>query len=109
MRIFLILLLCMPALCRAEAAQPWGLQQLMQSLSQVKEAKAKYTEKKYLKVLKQPLESSGTLYFQAPNHLEKHTLLPKTESLVLDQGVLSIDIKARNIKRTLVVQDYPAI
>ena len=56
-----------------------------------------------------PLDSSGTLLFQAPGHLEKHTLKPKAESLVLDQGVLTIDSKARNIKRTLVLQEYPAV
>jgi hypothetical protein len=59
--------------------------------------------------LNKPLESSGTLLFQAPAHLEKHTLSPKVESLVLDQGALTIDSKARNIKRTLVLQEYPAV
>jgi len=38
----------------------------MQGLSQVKEAKGKFVERKFLSVLKQPLESSGTLLFQAP-------------------------------------------
>jgi hypothetical protein len=81
----------------------------MQSLAQVKEAKAKFVEHKYLNVLNRPLESSGTLFFQAPARLEKHTLAPKEENLVLNQDVLTIDIKARNIKRTLVLQEYPAI
>jgi len=108
MRIFFILILWLPAICNGEVATPWNLQQLMQSLAQVKESRASFTEQKYLKILKQPLESSGTLLYQAPDHLEKHTLAPKVESLVLHQGELTIDIKARNIKRTLVLQDYPA-
>jgi hypothetical protein len=109
MRNLFILLLCLPALCRAEDASSWNVQQLMQGLAQVKEAKGKFTERKFLSVLNRPLESSGTLLFQAPGHLEKHTLAPKVESLVLDQGVLTIDSKARNIKRTLVLQEYPAV
>jgi hypothetical protein len=87
----------------------WGLPQLMQSLAQVQNSQSKFTERKYLAVLIAPLDSSGTLSFQAPGHLEKHTLKPKAESLVLDQGVLTIDSKARNIKRTLVLQEYPAV
>ena len=109
MRTLLMLLLCLPALSRAETAASWDVRQLMQDLAQVKEAKGRFVERKFLSVLKRPLESSGTLLFQAPGHLEKHTLTPKVESLVLDQGVLTIDIKARNIKRTLVLQEYPAI
>ena len=104
----IIMLLCLPALCQAEPAPPWDLRQLMQGLAQVKESRASFTEQKYLKILKQPLESSGTLLYLAPDHLEKHTLEPKVESLVLHKGALTIDIKTRNIKRTLVLQDYPA-
>ena len=108
MRTLFMLLLCIPALCRAEASS-WDIRQLMQGLAQVKEAKGKFVERKFLNILNRPLESSGTLLFQAPDHLEKHTLTPKVESLVLNQDVLTIDIKARNIKRTLVLQEYPAL
>lgn len=109
MRTLIMLLLCMPLLCRAEGASSWNVQQLMQGLAQVKEAKGKFVERKFMSVLNRPLESSGTLLFQAPGHLEKHTLNPKVESLVLDQGVLTIESKSRNIKRTLVLQEYPAV
>lgn len=109
MRTLLLLLLCLPALCRAQEASPWDVRQLMQGLAQVKEARGKFVERKFLSVLNRPLESSGTMFFQAPAHLEKHTLAPKVESLVLNQNVLTIDSRARNIKRTLVLQEYPAI
>jgi outer membrane lipoprotein-sorting protein len=108
LRTLIFLLLCLPPLCRAETPT-WGVAQLMQDLAQVKTAQATFTERKFLSVLSRPLESSGTLLFQAPGHLEKHTLKPKMESLVLDQGVLTIDSKARNIKRTLVLQEYPSV
>lgn len=109
MRIFFIVLLCLPNLCRAESAAPWGLKQLMQGFAQEKESKGRFVERKFLSVLNRPLESSGTLLFQPPSHVEKITLIPKKESLVLDRGVLTIDSQSRNIKRTLVLQEYPAI
>lgn len=111
----LFMLLCLAsAIARAEAdpsasSVEWGLPQLMQGLAQVRASQGKFVERKFLSVLNKPLESSGTLSFQAPGHLEKHTLVPKVEDLVLDQGVLTIDSKARNIKRTLVLQEYPAV
>jgi outer membrane lipoprotein-sorting protein len=111
----LIMLWCLAAAAvhaqEVQTPQPteWGLPQLMQSLAQVQSAQARFTERKYLAILIAPLDSSGTLSFQAPGHLEKHTLKPKAESLVLDQGVLTIDSRARNIKRTLVLQEYPSV
>ncbi len=112
---FLFMLLCLAStIVRAEAdpsasSAEWGLPQLMHGLAQVQTAQGKFVERKFLSVLNKPLESSGTLSFQAPSHLEKHTLVPKVEDLVLDQGVLTIDSKARNVKRTLVLQEYPAV
>lgn len=114
---FILLLLCLvPAVAHAEvtssapaSASAWGLPQLMQSLAQVQSTRGKFVEHKYLSVLIAPLDFSGTLSFRAPGHLEKHTLKPKAESLVLDQGVLTIDSQARNVKRTLVLQEYPAV
>jgi outer membrane lipoprotein-sorting protein len=111
----LLLLVCLASAAAQAETEPsapsgtWGLPQLMQSLAQVQSSEAKFKERKYLAVLIAPLDSSGTLSFQAPGHLEKHTLKPKAESLVLDKGVLTIDSKARNIKRTLVLQEYPAV
>ena len=114
MRILILLLCLVPGFAHAETegaavSGAWGLPQLMQSLSRVTSSQGKFTERKYLSVLIAPLDSSGTLLFQAPDHLEKHTLKPKAESLVLDRGVLTIDSKARNIRRTLVLQEYPAV
>jgi outer membrane lipoprotein-sorting protein len=114
MRSLFMLLCFFPAFAHADAgsavaATEWGLPQLMQSLEQVQNSQGKFVERKHLAVLDVPLSSSGTLSFQAPGHLEKHTLEPRDESLVLDGGVLTIENRTRNIKRTLVVQQYPAV
>lgn len=109
------LLLCLAAtVAHAEAvtsapSTEWGLPQLMQGMAQVQRSQARFVERKVLAVLDVPLTSSGTLSFRAPDHLEKRTLQPREEELVLDGGVLTIENKARNIKRTLVLQQYPAV
>ena len=92
-----------------KSAAAWTVNELMHGLAQVKESKAKFVERKYLSILKTPLEYSGTLAYNAPNHLEKQTLLPKPESMVLDQDILIVQSGAGNRKRTLSLQDYPVI
>ena len=90
-------------------ATAWTINELMHGLAQVKESKATFVERKYLSILKTPLEYSGTLTYNAPGHLEKHTLLPKPESMVLDQDYLIVQSAAANRKRTLSLQDYPVV
>jgi len=97
------------AAAQAAPAATWGIDELMQNLARVKTAKAKFVERKYLSMLNAPLEFSGTLIYTAPGRLEKHTLLPKPESLVLDHDTLTLENKARNQRRTLRLQDYPVI
>ena len=88
--------------------EDWGVPQLMQTLSQVKSAQGRFVERKYMRILKAPLESSGTLNYR-PGRLEKNTLLPKAESLVLEQDKLTLENKAKNQRRVVVLQDYPLI
>lgn len=87
----------------------WGMQQLMQGMAEVKSSRHKFTERKYMSVLTKPLESSGMLLYEAPGRLEKHTLTPKDESMVLNQGVIVIENRTRRMKRTMMVNQYPAL
>jgi len=103
---------CSPAFAADEtskAAVAWDLKQLMSELAQVKTAKSRFVERKYLSVLKEPLEFSGTLVYAAPGRLEKTTLLPKPESLVVEQNKLTIEREGGRQRRTLMLQDYPEI
>jgi hypothetical protein len=54
------------------------------------------------------LKYSGTLSYTAPGHLEKYTLLPKPESMVLDQNTLVVQSGDAQ-KRALTLQNYPAL
>ena len=81
----------------------------MQDLAQVKPAEGRFVERKYLGILTAPLESSGTLTYIAPGRLEKHTLTPRDESLVLERDRLTIESQQPKRRRTLLLQDYPVI
>ena len=111
-RLVVVLLVAATAIVSAiagETTATWGLEQLMQSLAGVKSARGRFVERKYMAMLNAPLESSGTLVYTAPARLEKYTLLPKPETLVLEQDKLVIEYKNRNQRRTLALQDYPGI
>jgi outer membrane lipoprotein-sorting protein len=91
------------------AAADWAVEQLMRSLAQVQSSTARFVERKHVTILNAPLESSGTLVYAAPGRLEKHTIAPKAESLVLDGGRLSIENKAQDQRRTFALQEHPVI
>lgn len=86
-----------------------SLEQLMHELSQVTSARGKFVERKYLAMLETPLESSGTLLYSAPGRLEKHMLMPRQESLVLDGDTLVIEAKRSGKRRSLTLQEHPVV
>lgn len=113
---------CKRTFCRAMAAlilmaaasQPavvlaadWSIDQLMQALSKNKQGRATFIEKKYVAVLEWPVESSGELSYSAPDRLEKKTLKPRPETMLLEGGVLTIE-RGRK-KQVLQLQDYPEL
>ena len=93
----------------AEPTAQWGIEPLMQQLSAVAHAQARFVERKYLKVLKAPLELSGTLTYTRPGRLEKRTLKPKPETLTVADDKLTLESPARNARRVLKLQDYPVL
>lgn len=96
-----------PGAVAAPSADNTELLQLMQMLSQVKSARNKFVERKYLKILDKPLSFSGQLAYRAPDYLEKQTLIPKPETMVLEGPKLSVESKGK--RRVLALQDYPVV
>lgn len=88
-------------------AANWDIEQLMQSLAKTRQGRATFTEKKYIAVLEKPVESSGELSYSAPDRLEKKTIKPKPETMLLEGGVLTIE--RGNRKHVLQLQDYPEL
>lgn len=85
----------------------WDLQQLMDTLAQNKSARTTFVEKKYISILEKPVESSGELVYTAPDGLEKRTLTPKPESMVIRGDELFIERGQQ--KHRLQLQAYPEL
>jgi hypothetical protein len=99
------------ALSAAGAAAPEGssagLEQLLALLAAKRSSHVSFTEVHEMAMLNRPLESSGELLYQAPDHLEKRTLKPKAETLVLQGSTLSATRGHR--KYELHLGDYPQV
>ncbi len=89
------------------AAPSRGFDELMGLLAKRQHGHVTFVEEHFVGVLDRPVESSGELVYDAPDRLEKRTLKPKPESLVLEHGVLT----AHRGRRTYVLNlsDYPQI
>ncbi|EON20578.1 putative fatty acyl CoA synthetase [Cupriavidus sp. GA3-3] len=97
----------MLALATPSGAATFGVDQLMSTLAQRKSGRVLFTETKYLAIVDKPVQSSGELLFTAPDHLEKRTLSPKAENMVLDGDMLTVE---RDGKRyTMPLQNYPEL
>jgi outer membrane lipoprotein-sorting protein len=105
-RHLLVVLALMAAPVISHAAD-WDIDQLMRSLAQIRSDHAGFVERKFIAILDQPVQSSGELFYTAPDYLEKRTLRPKPESMILDHGTLVIE-RGRQ-KHELQLQDYPEL
>lgn len=101
--------LCAFLLCflAAPAWAAWDLDQLMKSLAGNRVSRATFVEKKYLAMLDAPVTSSGELLFTPPDRLERRTLKPRPESVVLEAGVMTMTRGQREM--VLNLQEYPAV
>lgn len=95
------------AMTSPAALAAWDIQHLMDSLARNRSSQASFVEKKTIAMLERPVESSGQLFYTAPDHLEKRTLKPQPESMVIDGGDLLIE-RGRQ-KHRLQLQAYPEL
>jgi hypothetical protein len=91
----------------AAADDPWNLDQLMGRLAHERSGQATFVERKHLAILDEPVVSSGELRFRAPDRLEKLTLEPRRESLVLEGDTLTVTRGER--RHVLRLADYPQV
>jgi hypothetical protein len=96
-------LLILAWLCAASS----DLDAVMGLLAKRQHGRVEFVEQQFLAVLDHPLESSGELLYDAPDRLEKRTLLPRPETLVLAGGVLTIERGGH--RHVLDMRRYPQI
>ena len=91
----------------ATPADSAGLDAVLQALAARRHSHTSFSEVHRLAMLDRPLESSGELLYEAPDHLEKRTLKPKAEALLLEKGVLTAHRGRRTW--TLPLTEYPQV
>lgn len=98
-----------PIAASADAAPPAvdDLDAVMGLLAMRRHGRVEFIEQQFLAILDHPIESSGELRYDAPDRLEKHTLLPRPEDLLLAGGVLTMERGGR--RRVLDLNRYPQI
>ena len=83
------------------------VEQLMKMFAQTRASRADFVDRKYLSSLDRPLESSGELLYTAPSRLERRTIKPKPETLIVDGNMLSIE--RNGTKRSISLSSYPEV
>lgn len=81
--------------------------ELLALLAARRHGRVSFTEVHEMAMLERPLHSSGELLYEAPDHLEKRTLEPRPETLVLEHGVLTAHRGHRT--HVLRLRDYPQV
>jgi hypothetical protein len=107
LRLAALLLLTASAAAALATPAPPAFDELLALLRQRQHGHVSFTEVHTLAMLKEPLHASGELFYEAPDHLEKRTLKPSPETLVLEHGVL----RAQRGHRTRVIEvaDFPEV
>jgi hypothetical protein len=99
--------LCAVLLSAQLAHAQADLDRIMSALAKRQHGHVTFVEEKYLAVLDKPVRSSGELFYDAPDRLEKRTLKPKPETLVLQNGIVTADRGRRHY--VLDLRQYPQI
>ena len=95
--IFRVLLALLLAFASTFAHAAFDIDQLMQELAQQKGGRARFVETRTMALLDKPVQSSGELAFQPPDRLEKRTLQPRPETVVLDKDTLTFERDRRRM------------
>jgi hypothetical protein len=92
---------------RAAPADLHDLDQVMGMLAMRQHGRVEFIEQQFLAVLSHPIESSGELRYDAPDHLEKRTLKPHAETLTLAGEVLTVE--RAHSRRVMDLHAYPQV
>jgi outer membrane lipoprotein-sorting protein len=75
----------------------YSIEQLMTDLASHQGGRARFVEKRHVALLDKPVQASGEMVYSPPDRLEKRTLLPRPETLVLDKDMLSMERDKRKL------------
>ncbi len=96
--------LAMPA---AVHGPDFDLASLFDRLAHEPPGRTTFHERKFLALLDKPVESSGELVFVPPDRLERRTLKPRPESVVVDRG--RVMLERDGMRRSFALRDNPQL
>jgi hypothetical protein len=82
--LMLATLYCLPAAA-------WDVTQLFQVLAKERPGRATFHERKHMALLDRPIDSTGELSFIPPDKLEKRTITPREERVVVDRERVTLE------------------
>jgi hypothetical protein len=94
-------------LINVAASADGDLDQVMGLLAMHKHGRVEFIEQNFLAVLKRPIESSGEMSYDAPDRLEKRTVKPRAESLLLTGSTLTVE--RAHSRRVMDLHAYPQV
>ncbi len=97
-----------PRLCMS-AEEDWSLPVLMERLAQVRSARARFVEKRYLSMLRKPIETMGVLVYEAPGRLEKLVQKPKAERLLLEGERVTLEADNGRKRKVVALNEFPEL
>lgn len=86
-----VVVLCCAFGVAASAAATATLDDVLAGFRMRQHAEARFVERHFLSLVKKPLESQGLLIYDAPDTLEKRTLLPHPETLRLEGDTVTVE------------------
>lgn len=105
-----VLLLCLTlALPAAAAETALTVEALSRIVTSVPDHQATFREERRQLLLREPVLLSGTLRFRAPDRLEKQTLVPHREALVVDGDWVTVALPEQNVNIRLKISDDPVL
>jgi Outer membrane lipoprotein carrier protein LolA-like len=96
-----------PTRAAPASADLHDLDHVMGMLAMRQHGRVEFIEQQFLAVLSHPIESSGELRYDAPDHLEKRTLKPYAETLTLAGEVLTVE--RAHSRRVMDLHAYPQV
>lgn len=88
-------------------AADWDMAKLMGALAQAKPTTVHFVEKKYIAALTEPIISSGEMRYTPPDKLERRTLKPKPERMLLENDRLLLERGGKSYSLSL--NDIPEL
>jgi len=93
--------------CAAASAATSGMDLVMGLLAARRHGRSDFIEQRFTSLVRRPLESRGVLSFDAPDRLEKRTVEPRAETLIVEGDQLTEERGHR--RRVVRLADMPQL